>query len=143
MRLLQAELVALRIVHNDPVLAALLDGVSPGRPEPDEALDLSVDAPAPLLDRGAVAAADVDFEVHAVLDALRLRDLLEEDARRLAVRVDDPAGGVPLLLGDALVRQKSRPAREARRRILLLVAERRRPEGGQTVGVCAVEGHLE
>ena len=52
------------------------------RSESDEALDLGVDAAPPLLERGAVATADVDIQVHAILEALRLRDLLKEDAKK-------------------------------------------------------------
>src|SRR5262245_30949326 len=140
---LQAELVALGVVHDDPELAEfVLVDAHPGRALGGEAVGLGMDAAAALGQRRA-PPADVDVEVDPVLGGLGLGDLLEVDPGSLAVGVDDRARGVPLAFGDTVLGRPLLPALVAVRRRLLLVAERGRPEGRQALGVGGVEGHLD
>src|SRR4029077_11953152 len=94
---LDAELVALGVVHPDPVLATLLDraalvrgaeGLEPG--------DLGIDPHATLLDRDGMPAAGIEVDMHPVLGHLRLGNLLEEHPGTLAVRILERPRVVPM-----------------------------------------------
>src|SRR5688572_6050626 len=78
--LLEAELVAFGVGHDDPVLAEPLVVAQAGGAEGDEPIYSGGDTVLALGGGGSVAATDVDVEMHAVLDALGLGHLLEEEA---------------------------------------------------------------
>src|SRR5690606_14448516 len=127
-------------LHHDPVPAVLLARADHGGAEADEAVDLGVDRRLDLLQWRARAAADLEVEVHPVLRRLRFRHPLDEDARAVAVGVDDGGGVVELLLGYADGGEERRPGVEAGRRWLRDVAERRGPEPRRLGWVGTVEG---
>src|SRR5918996_4904679 len=76
---LYAELVALRVLHHYPVLVALAAGPHHRGSHRDQPFRLGLEARLAVLERGPRSPADVQIEVHAVLDGLCLRHLLEED----------------------------------------------------------------
>src|SRR5207244_10317658 len=125
---MQAELVALRVLHDYPVLAPLIDRPDLCGSFRRQPIRLLIDAPLPLLKRSPGASTNVEVEVDAVLHHLALGDALEVQARALAFRVHDRAGRIPLVLWNLPVLQEGFPGGIAFRRVLQLVRERRRPE---------------
>src|SRR5215212_8175246 len=75
--LLEAELVALRIAHDDPELASLLHVANNRGAEVGHPLHLPIDGCLPLVQRSSEGPADVEVEMDAVLRHLRLRNALE------------------------------------------------------------------
>src|SRR5918992_5822919 len=140
---LDAELVAFRVVHAYPVLAALLDGSAlicgAHLLQPR---DLRIHSGAPLVEWHGWSAADVEVEVHPVLRHLRLRDALEEEARAVAVRILDGACIVPLILRDTLGARPILPAGVRRWGIGTDVVQRLLPERRHATGIGAVEDNL-
>src|SRR5712692_10055119 len=140
---LHAVLVALGVLHDDPVLLAPLVWPDTGGARRDQPFDLRVHPRSPLPQRDRAPPAHVQVQVHAVLDRLRLGHPLEEDAGADAGRVLDRARGVPFLLGDAALTQPPLPGGEPLGGSRNAVPEGRRPEPRQTIGVRAIERDLE
>src|SRR5205807_10471291 len=86
--------------------------------------------------------AYVQVEVDPVRDDFRLRDPLEKASWTGPIRVDHGTGRGPLTLGNPLRLQEVRPRGKSRWWVLLLVMERRGPEGRQSVRIRAVEDDL-
>ena len=85
---MQAELVALRVLEDDPVLVALVDRPDLGRAGGHGPLDRGRDQGAGLLGRCAPAAADGQVQMDPVLGRLGLGHALEEQPRPHAVGID-------------------------------------------------------
>jgi hypothetical protein len=136
-----AELVALRVLHHDPVLTHLVDGLLLGRAEPDQPVDLGGHP-------GGAAlrwhlGTDLKVEVHPVLHRLGLGDPLEEDPDPLPVRVDDGTLVVPPVFRHPELAQEVVPRGVPGRRGLHDVPECRGPELRLRGRVGAVQHHLQ
>jgi hypothetical protein len=144
-----AELVAFGVLHDDPLGGTFLAALAvAGGAEGFEAFGLGLD----------LVEADVEVEVHAVLDGLGLGDLLEEDAHALpgvgarvegVVGVADRPEGLPgvvavdlgeEVLGDDALGEETGDERGV---VLELVVHGLGPEGRQEVRVGAVDDDLE
>src|SRR5260370_34984465 len=99
---MNVELVAFGIEHVDEVAAALFDRPAFSGSQLQDPVDLRIDPAPSFALRCAKSAPDVQVQMTPVLDALLFRHLLEEDAGAGAIRIDDGAGGIPLVLGNPL-----------------------------------------
>src|SRR5262249_24713649 len=141
--LLEAELVALRVLHDHAVAGDVVQLAQPGGAEGGQPR-LRLGYPgAPLGVRRAAGAAGVHVQVHPVLHGLRLRYALEEQPGPGTVRVHHRGVGVPLLARHAGLAGPVLPGLEAGRRGLRLVAQGARPELRQLRRLGAVEHHLD
>lgn len=134
-------LVALRILHGDPELPSFFELVELRRSQIDQTDRLLRKAPASCLVIEAGRGPHV--QVDAVLGALPLRDPLEEDPRSAPIRIADPAGIVPVLLGDPLLAGPVLPRSEPLRRRIGRVAQHLGPERGERSRVRGIERHLD
>ena len=151
-RSVEAELVAFGVLHHDvPRLQRRvgLVALQPGGAEPDQALALGLQRGHPFV--ALQAGRGPHVEVHAVLDDLAFRHLLEEQPRARTVGVLGGGPAVPLGLGYADLAEELVPRVED---VLALghvtagrpgvdVAQHGRPETAQALGVGAVVGHLD
>jgi len=143
--LADAELVALRVVHDDVVDRVLRVVVSGpalhAGAEPDQLGDLGLDDLDPPLQRQqVVAAGGVQVQVEPVLARLGLWDLLEPDRRAQPRRVEQPiVEGRLLAQPGAVVRV---PGRRRLGRRYRLVAQRLRSESCQPGRVVRVDRQL-
>src|SRR5215213_5467534 len=138
---MEAEFVALGVLHDDPELTALGRLALPRGPERLDAVGLFLDAHRPGVTLETLA--DVHVEVEAVLRGLAFGDLLEEQPRPPPVGVNQRTPSVPLILRDVVRAGEVLPRVEPRRRCLPLVPERLRPEVHEPVHGVRVERDLE
>src|SRR6266852_4521239 len=139
---LDAELVAFRIEHHDPILASFFDFALPRRPKTKETVDFHVHLFLAGLKGYSRATAGVDVDVQTVLPQLRGVHLLKVYARSVARRIDNRARGVPVFLRDAPSFQKFFPGLESIRRVLKLVLQYLSIEARERCGVSAIEDNL-
>src|SRR5207237_1226776 len=99
-RSLETELVALGVLHDDPVLPALLDLSDLRRPQRDGPLRRLSLAPPALVLRRPPTAAHVHIEMHPILRRLPLWHPLEVEPGPHALGIPDRAGRIPVLLRD-------------------------------------------
>ncbi len=140
------ELVALGVPHGDRVVvdAVLADDPDHGGAERFQPPRLSVDEPAPGLDRIGSPAADRDIEVQPVLERLLLRHHLEPDPRAPPGRIDDAVKAeAELVLAHADGAPVVVPVVIAIRRWLELVAKRSHPEPRERFRIRAVDHQLK
>lgn len=139
---LQAELVSLRVGHDDAPAVRLVDLVQHGRAAGDE-----LRATLPHLGTATIGARllvpDVDIEVDPVLAGIALRHPLEEQPRAGTVGVDERVVAVPLLGRQPEVLGEPLPAVEAGWQRLADVAQGTSSELRQPRRVVCVEGHRE
>ncbi len=139
---MEAELVAFGVLHHRPRADGLFEALTSRRPERDESLGFGVDRCLPfrLLHR---PVGDDHIEVASVLHGLRFRDLLDEDARAVSVRIDDRRELIPILLGYPDRIGKRLPGVESLRWRLEHVAEGLAPERSQGPCVQGIERNLK
>src|SRR2546427_10059286 len=146
---LDADLVALGILHDDPVLPGFRLG--PGRqvprllldrPQIQESAHLAVALGFRVREGDGHSAADVQIQVDPILPRLRRVQLLEVDPRTLSLGIDNRTRGVPLLRGPPPCLERRLPRRKPRGRVLQLVMERFGPELRQAIRIGGVEHDL-
>ena len=141
--LLNAELVAFGILHNNPILTALGDGLDFRPPEVDEHVDVAIHCIDTVRVFNVVAATGVDVQVNPVLCGLGLGYPLEEHPRTDPIRVNQRTRIVPVLFWDSHRRCPSLPAVVFRRWRLQHVAKHSRPEGCQACRIGGVNRDLK
>src|SRR2546428_10008165 len=120
---LDAELVALGILHDDPVLPGFRLGPGRqvprlllGRPQIQESAHLAVDLGLPIRQGDSRSAADIQIQVDPILPWLRRVQLLEVNPRSPSLRIDNRTRGVPLLRGHIPRSEERRVGKECRSR---------------------------
>jgi hypothetical protein len=78
---LETELVALHVLHHDPVLPVLFIGTQLRGTDATQSLNSGIDTSAALIHRCPRATTDIHIKMDAVLDDLGLRHALEVDTR--------------------------------------------------------------
>jgi hypothetical protein len=144
--LVDVELVAFRVLHPDRIVVEVLVArhANARGSEPDEALDLGIDALAPRFDGERAAAADGDVQVQPVLGSLEFGYDLEPDARTGAIRIDDAVLTDPqVIFAQAKVAPVVVPGCETLLRWLELVSQGGGPEAGEWFRIPAVNNELE
>src|SRR5256712_7143602 len=143
---LDAELVALGILHDDPVLPGFRLGPGRqvprlllGRPQIQESAHLAVDLGLPIRQGDSRSAADIQIQVDPILPWLRRVQLLEVNPRSPSLRIDNRTRGVPLLRGHIPCFERRLPRRKPRGRVLQLVMECFGPELRKAIRIDGVE----
>lgn len=140
-RSVEAELVALDILHHDAGLFPVAGGkqAHPRGPEFDEARAFGLQRSEAI--SAFQSGSDPDIEVHPVLDGLALGDALEKQPRPDPVGVHAGERGILLVGGKRAVELV--PVRKARGRRWDHVTECRTPETSDALGCRAIERDLE
>jgi len=141
-RLVEAELVAFGVLHHRPRADRLFEALNSRGPESDQPFCFGVDRCLPFC-RLHRSVGDDHIEVTAILRSLRLRDLLDEDARAVSVRIDDRRELIPILLGNPDRIGERLPGVESLRWRLEHVAEGLAPELSQGPCVLRIERDLK
>src|SRR6266545_2094754 len=139
---LKTKLVALWVLHHDPILPVLFIGTQLRGTDATEPLNSGIDTGTALIYRCPRATADIYIKMDAVLDDLGLRHALEVDARPTSFGIDNRACFIPVCLRNADRRQEIRPARIAFRRVLQLIPQCLRPERRHARRVGAIKCDL-
>lgn len=142
-QLLDAELVAFWVPHDNPVLPALREHLDLRSPDIDEGIYVMVDGIDAIDIVHAGTPAGVDVEMDAILGGLAFWHPLEEQTRANAVRIDQGAGVIPILLGNLYFASPVIPRIEPGRRRRDDVLESDSPELGQGGRVVGIERYLD
>jgi hypothetical protein len=108
--LLQTKLVALQVLHHNPVLSVLFVGTELRSAKAADSLHSRIDTGAALVGWRSMTSADIHIRVDTILDHLGFWHPLEVDAWPTPFRIDNRACPVPLRLRNTNCRQEIRPA---------------------------------